>query len=299
MQRTVTAGLFKTDFLYQNEKGDRKESSLRSLIKNKTNWQWNQDFIENYLNGKDTWPHSPIAGFNKVGKSNHHVNEVSMDFLKSLKNALSLETSKTVHVALSGGLDSQAIALFAKEQGFNVQAYYLKTDIKNYCEAKQVEEFCTRWSISCHEIKTDINDFITSLTPFLTATECPIYNLHPVSKWILAREIQKLGVEQLYSGDGADQTFAGYDFCDLFFLTQNCFQSFGIKLITPFANPAVLSWAKLNGPFTNKEPLRKWAEEKWAIGSVPKHSCYVPDPFKNSNCFNHSLETLRTILCAE
>ncbi len=202
MQSDLTAGLFKTEFLYQNENGDRKGSSLRSLMQDNTNWQWNQDFITNYLNGKDTWPHSPVAGFYKVGKSNEHQNYTGIHFLEALKKTFASERFRTIHIALSGGLDSQAIALFAKENGFDVQAYYLKSDIKGYCEAEQVQKFCKRWSIDCHEIKTDLNDFITSLKPFLKVTECPIYNLHPVSKWILAREIQKKGVHKIYSGDG-------------------------------------------------------------------------------------------------
>lgn len=298
MQSNLAAGFLKTDFLYQSEKGDRKNSSLHALVKNNSHWHWSSDFIESYLLGKDTWPHSPIAGISKVGQSYQSANEGEMHFIDSLRNLLLQEKSNTIHLALSGGLDSQAIALFAKEQGFNVQAYYLKTDIKNYCESEQVTKFCSRWSICCHEIKTDLTDFISSLPLFLKATECPIYNLHPVSKWILARELQTRGVNRLFSGDGADQTFAGSDFCDLFFLTKKCFQSFHIQLITPFANAAVLSWAKLNGPFANKEPLRQWANEKWAIGHSPKQACFVPDPFQNSNCFTHSLETLRTLLCA-
>lgn len=298
MQPNLNFGLFKTDFIYQDTSSLRTSSSLKDLVIEKSSWQWNSDFITLYCQGKDTWPLSPVVGIEKITHPNLAPDDTHLDFLKVLNLYFSKEKSSTINLALSGGLDSQVLALYAQELGFQVKAFYLESKIEVYCESEQVRKFCDHHAIDCHRIETNYTDFTTSLPEFLTKAECPIYNLHPVSKWILAREVSKLGVTQIYSGDGADQSFAGSEFCDLFFLTKNCFEHFNVELITPFANWPLLSWATENGPFLNKEPLRTWALEKWQIGTENKKSNYFPDKQYGIDSFQESILQLERSLCA-
>tara|TARA_B110001454_G_scaffold219179_1_gene250775 strand:- start:62942 stop:63841 length:900 start_codon:yes stop_codon:yes gene_type:complete len=298
MQSNLNFGLFKTDFIYQDKSNLQTSSSLKTLIREKPTWQWNFDFISLYRQGKDTWPMTPVQGIEKISNITWPHPHISSSFLNLLDLHFNRMTCHSINLAISGGLDSQVLALYARDKGFHVNAYYLQTNIDGYCESQQVQKFCNYHSIEYIQIETDYLEFIQSLPSFLEKVECPIYNLHPVSKWILAREISKLGVTQIYSGDGADQSFAGSEFCDLFFLTKQCFEHFNVELITPLANWPLLLWANENGPFLNKEPLRNWAHLKWQIGSEKKKPSYFPDKRFGFDSYNQSLDILRRSLCA-
>jgi hypothetical protein len=101
------------------------------------------------------------------------------------------------------------------------------------------------------------DDFVESAAEFVAVTETPIYNLHPVSKLLLAKGLARNGVTSIVTGDGADQVMRHDWDCDLLPLTLTCFQSAGVRVVAPFLSERVV--ALCGRPCVDKEPIRELA----------------------------------------
>ena len=53
-------------------------------------------------------------------------------------------------------------------------------------------------------------ELISSLPEAIAACETPLFNLHPVARFLLARSAAERGFDAILTGDGADQVFAGF-----------------------------------------------------------------------------------------
>ncbi|HLK65602.1 MAG TPA: asparagine synthase-related protein [Bryobacteraceae bacterium] len=181
--------------------------------------------------------------------------------------------SETVHVAVSGGIDSWVLAALLQSLGYRIAAWYLQSNIPGYCEREQVERLSQAMRIPFCPICVTAADFIDSLPEFVSSTESPIYNLHPVSKYLLAKGLSQRGVSSIVTGDGADQVMRHEWDCDLLPLTQACFRSAGVRLIEPFLSDHVRDFCPEPSP--DKRPIRDLAESL-GIPSVPKHATFFP-----------------------
>lgn len=197
----------------------------------------------------------------------------------------SLPAREPVAVALSGGLDSWVLALLLRRAGFTVHGYSLVTDIPGYCEHAAVNALASRFSLPVEPLPAP--DLAAALPRFLAVTRTPIYNLHPVSKLLLAEALAARNIPRIVTGDAADQVFRCETECDLLPLTQACFRHANVELVTPFLAPAVR--ALCTTPDPDKLPLRALAA---ALGlpAIPKRPTLVPGP--------SILETTREMLCA-
>ena len=176
-------------------------------------------------------------------------------------------------VAVSGGIDSWLLAAMLRTLGYRVRGWYLESGISGYCERDQVERFSDTLGILCRYIKVAASDFLASVPEFLSVTETPIYNLHPVSKWLLAKALRREGISTLVTGDGADQVMRHEWDCDLLPLTLACFQSAGVRLIAPFLAAPVIGFCRV--PHPDKGPIRELARQL-GVPSVPKHPTLFP-----------------------
>ena len=194
---------------------------------------------------------------------------------KCLTDALgeSLPEIGEVDVAVSGGIDSWLLAAMLRTLGYRVRGWYLESGISGYCERDQVERFSDTLGILCRYIKVAASDFLASVPEFLSVTETPIYNLHPVSKWLLAKALRREGISTLVTGDGADQVMRHEWDCDLLPLTLACFQSAGVRLIAPFLAAPVIGFCRV--PHPDKGPIRELARQL-GVPSVPKHPTLFP-----------------------
>jgi len=116
-------------------------------------------------------------------------------------------------VALSGGLDSFTIAGMIKRiTGTWPVVATLVTKLDEYCEAEETQRMAKQLGIpELILVESNEEEFIESLTEVIQAAEVPLYNLHPVSKWIFAKKIAALGFSSCITGDGVDQLFAHVD----------------------------------------------------------------------------------------
>jgi asparagine synthase (glutamine-hydrolysing) len=187
----------------------------------------------------------------------------------TLRDTLQQALPATEAVAVSGGLDSWVLVRLLQELGRPVRGYTLATGIAGYCELERTQALAEQFAVPMTVFRAP--DLEAALERFLRVTRTPIYNLHPVSKLLLAEGLRDAGVEAVMGGDAADQVFRGETTCDLLPLTQACFAYAGVRLHLPFQAVTVAA------PDPDKRALRELAA---ALGlpAIPKRPTLVPGP---------------------
>jgi len=191
----------------------------------------------------------------------------------ALAESLGKAGEVAVDVAVSGGVDSWLLAALLQSLGYRVRGWYLESGVAEYCELPQVERSSQALGIECRHIRATADDFLNAVPEFVAVTETPIYNLHPVSKWLLAKALRREGVATLVTGDGADQAMRQERDCDLLPLTLTCFQSAGIRVVAPFLAASVALFCRQPDP--GKRPVRLLARQL-GVPDVPKHPTLFP-----------------------
>ena len=202
----------------------------------------------------------------------------------SLKKALLrqlegvLEAAENPVMALSGGIDSVILALLAKEiNGEALPSATIVTDMPGYCERERTVRIAEELGLADNLslIESSREDFVSAFPAAVRGAELPFYNLHPVSKWIFAKEIKKRGFQECISGDGADELFKGGGGIDYLPVVGSVFSFAGVKLVCPFLSDNLAGWL---GADEEKVPLRDLAESclpEW-FTSLPKRRGFAP-----------------------
>lgn len=213
----------------------------------------------------------------------NQLGQVLSSVLSRLPNAMEIP------VAVSGGLDSWVLALLLRCAGHSVRGYTLVSNVPGYCEANQTEALARRFHIALEQIPAP--DFEEALPRFLQITRTPIYNLHPISKLLLAEALAARGVDWIVTGDAADQVFRCESTCDLLPLTQGCFAHVRVGLVTPFLAPEVRALCVV--PDSDKRSLRELAADL-GIPPIPK----TPTLFPGKTILAKTTRMLETDSCA-
>jgi hypothetical protein len=195
-------------------------------------------------------------------------------------------------IAVSGGTDSWLLAALLKSHGCAVRGWYLESGVPGYCERDQVLRMAASVGVECEILRVTAGDFVLALPAFVAQTETPIYNLHPVSKWLFARALARRGVKAIVSGDGADQVFRHDWNCDLLPLTLTCFESVGVRLIAPFLSESVISGCRVPSP--DKAPVRDLAR-RLGVPETAKRATLFP-PIEGLPVAHRSTRLLRNSL---
>jgi asparagine synthase (glutamine-hydrolysing) len=164
-------------------------------------------------------------------------------------------------VALSGGVDSALVlALVRRLTGNAIPVVTLATNFPGYCELKQTRETAHALGVGSMEvISADPQDFLDALPDTIAACETPLFNLHPVSKLLLARAVARNGHDALITGDGADQVFAGADGRNYLPIVGALVREAGITLLSPFLDERVIAHAEGDKNDREKTVLRRAA----------------------------------------
>ncbi|NQZ00606.1 MAG: hypothetical protein HRT45_08060 [Bdellovibrionales bacterium] len=156
-------------------------------------------------------------------------------FVKIIAKNLRDQIDGQVLLALSGGADSWFLYFVLRELEISFTPVTLKFEKEEYGESRLVESYFSSLEDSPRFEWVSCESVLEEFRAFSKRTGIVIYNLHPISKWILAKRAKALGFSQVVTGDGADQWFRGESNCDLYPIVQRCFEVFDLDLITPFA----------------------------------------------------------------
>jgi asparagine synthase (glutamine-hydrolysing) len=191
-----------------------------------------------------------------------------------------LARSRRPAFALSGGLDSALLLAVLRRSGRLAPVYTLVTSIPGYCEqGVTLDTARVLGEDDVREIPVSAEDFVAALPEAIAACETPLYNLHSVSKWLLARELHNRGFDMVITGDGADQVFAGSDGRNYLPIVGAMVRAAGITLGSPFLDERVMGLARVIGVDANKSGLRAAAAALLPeqICERRKTPCLMPD----------------------
>lgn len=166
-------------------------------------------------------------------------------------------------LALSGGIDSALLlSLLTSIDTWNGTAFILAPtlhgDTGTYNELAPALATASKFGIDVAIKEVTDADFIAALPEAVALAEVPFYNMHPVSKYLLAKTMKETGVTACITGDGADQLFAGSGGEDYLHIVNAIFTGLHVNLICPFLDESVVRQSMIPDP--TKSALRSLAE---------------------------------------
>jgi len=110
----------------------------------------------------------------------------------------------------------------------------LETGLADYDEVEQARSIARAVGLRCNVVRIDAEGLLDLLPEAIVATETPLYNLHPVTRFALAREAQRRGYDTLVTGDGADALFRNEPDLDYVPIVHAMTIGAGMSLASPF-----------------------------------------------------------------
>lgn len=178
-----------------------------------------------------------------------------------------------VALALSGGVDSAALAAVLGERA---TLYTLAPELPGYSEEAEARAVAARLGLPLRVVRARAADYVQSLPEVIAACEYPLYNLHPVSRWLLARAIRADGFDVLVTGDGADEVFRGTSGADYLPIVGALARAAGLAPVAPFLDESVAAHVAAD---PHKGALRELAVALGvpaAIAGRPKQPRFAP-----------------------
>lgn len=181
-------------------------------------------------------------------------------------------------VALSGGLDSALLVAILRRLGRDdIPVFTLASGLPGYCEREVAAAAARRLGLEdLQVIETSDREMIEAFPAVIAAAEVPLFNLHPVSRWLLARALHRQGYEVLLTGDGADPIFAGSDPRNYLPIIGSLTRAAGMELRSPFFDERIIAAAPAPAPGKPalREAARHWLPEEMI--HRPKTATYAP-----------------------
>lgn len=170
---------------------------------------------------------------------------------------------RKVAIALSGGLDSALVlALVTRLAGYSITVLTLATNLPGYCELADTLETARLLGIeSVDVVQAGEADLIAALPDAIAACETPLFNLHPVARFLLARAAAERGFSAILTGDGADQVFAGSDPRNYIPIVGAMVRSTCLEFLSPFFDERIVAWAARHSVDLEKSTLRQAANK--------------------------------------
>lgn len=168
-------------------------SSIQNLLTLRYDFEQKSPLTE--LNWNDFSPQQPISE-----------NVVISLLEKSINNSI-IDESKTIAIALSGGIDSTLVLSLLKKTHPNLHIHGYSIKFSNSVdETIQAGKIAEHFGIE-HSI-IELENYLEELPKIISITKLPFWDLH----WYYVAKTAKKSSEFLASGDGGDELFGGYTF---------------------------------------------------------------------------------------
>lgn len=139
--------------------------------------------------------------------------EAKAEVLRLMRSSVTdcLQSDVPVAVLLSGGIDSSAIAHFAKETGKEIHvisAGYAGNHSQD--ERSVAKRFADEQELIYHEVELDALDFQSIFAEYMPYIDEPVCDVSSMSQYALYKKAKELGFKVLLCGIGGDELFYGY-----------------------------------------------------------------------------------------
>lgn len=139
--------------------------------------------------------------------------EAKSEVLRLMRSSVAdcLQSDVPVAVLLSGGIDSSAIAHFAKETGREIHVISAGYAGQHSQDERSVaKRFAAEQGLIYHEVELDASDFQSLFAEYMPYIDEPICDVSSMSQYALYKKAKELGFKVLLCGIGGDELFYGY-----------------------------------------------------------------------------------------
>lgn len=162
-------------------------------------------------------------------------------------------------LALGGGLDAAAVLAAWQRTGHAPPVVLtLETGLEDYDEVAGAERIAAACGAHCERVDASPARWLAALPSAIAAAGTPLYNLHPVGRWLLAVEARRRGCTTLITGDGADAAFAGTPDVDYVPIVTALGDAASVVTRSPFFDDALLATTLAQGHDRQKRALAAW-----------------------------------------
>src|SRR5262249_3889919 len=134
---------------------------------------------------------------------------------EALDEAVRLRLQADVPVAyyLSGGLDSSTIlGIAARHESKPVETFTVAFDTESYDESSVAEAMAKHVGANHHSLAVTRDQIADHFADAVWHSETINPNTNGVAKYLLSAYVREFGFKVVLTGEGADETAAGYDF---------------------------------------------------------------------------------------
>ena len=126
--------------------------------------------------------------------------EAKAETLRRMRESVDicLRSDVPIAIMLSGGIDSSAIAAFAKETGREVHTITAGYKGQHACDERDIaKQFASEKGFIYHEIELDENDFGDCFDEYTARMDEPVTDIAAFAQWALYKKVQSLGFKVL------------------------------------------------------------------------------------------------------
>jgi asparagine synthetase B (glutamine-hydrolysing) len=153
-----------------------------------------------------------VAGVRRVVSEMVGARAVTGDWVRAFEAAVAriARRARAPVVALGGGLDGAAVLAAWRASGVAMPTVVTAaTGLDGYDEIDDALAIAALYGCRCQPIDVTPDAIVRAIPEAAAIGETPLYNLHPVTRLVLAREAFARGHDVLVTGDGGDAVFAG------------------------------------------------------------------------------------------
>lgn len=200
------------------------------------------------------WWHSPQTPGGRPGE----LGELGSEVREVFEHAVHLRMDADVPVAylLSGGLDSGAVTTVAQRRStVPLHSFALQVVGEGYDDSVEAKESATDIGTHHHLGRIGPEDLAPTLNAITEVIDEPLADSSLLAYWRLMEMVREHGFKCVQSGDGADETFAGYPTYAAHRLA---------RLARPFSAP--LGWAVNRLPTRYEGVTIDYKAKRFALG---------------------------------
>jgi asparagine synthase (glutamine-hydrolysing) len=136
-----------------------------------------------------------------------HIEGYRIQLMEAVR--LRLRSDVPIGCFLSGGIDSSAVLALAASSGKQIKAFTVRFDHETYDEGDVAELVARHVGADYHPIRLTQNDLADAFSDAVFHAET-VGSMHGVARFLQSRTARDAGCKVALTGDGADETLAGY-----------------------------------------------------------------------------------------